>query len=77
MQNLRFRALLLLCLAAVLLAVPLLPTTAAYAIGPQKDVTYCTNAGHGFVPSGGPISPTLLQLWQMVGDFFDKHLSAS
>ncbi len=32
------------------------------------------NAGHGFVPMGGPISPTRQELTKMMGDFFDQYL---
>lgn len=32
------------------------------------------NAGHGFAPVGGPISPTRQELTQMMGDFFDQYL---
>jgi acetyl esterase/lipase len=32
------------------------------------------NAGHGFTPSGGPISPTRDELTKMLADFFDKYL---
>lgn len=32
------------------------------------------NAGHGFAPSGGPISPTRVEITRMVADFFDRYL---
>ncbi|MCS6903124.1 MAG: alpha/beta hydrolase fold domain-containing protein [Candidatus Bipolaricaulota bacterium] len=32
------------------------------------------NAGHGFAPMGGPISPTRQELTKMMGDFFDQYL---
>lgn len=32
------------------------------------------NAGHGFTPMGGPISPTRQELTTMMGDFFDQYL---
>lgn len=32
------------------------------------------NAGHGFTPMGGPISPTRPELTKMIGDFFEQYL---
>ncbi|MEW5720699.1 MAG: alpha/beta hydrolase fold domain-containing protein, partial [Chloroflexota bacterium] len=32
------------------------------------------NAGHGFTPSGGAISPSRAELTKMIGDFFDRYL---
>jgi acetyl esterase/lipase len=32
------------------------------------------NAGHGFTPVGGPISPSRSELTKMIADFFDQHL---
>ena len=32
------------------------------------------NAGHGFAPAGGEISPGRPELIQMIADFFDKNL---
>ncbi len=32
------------------------------------------NAGHGFVPSGGPIRPTREEITTLVADFFDRFL---
>jgi hypothetical protein len=32
------------------------------------------NAGHGFAPLGGPISPSRQELTKMIGDFFDQYL---
>lgn len=35
------------------------------------------NAGHGFAPMGGPISPTRQELTKIIGDFFDRSLKLS
>jgi acetyl esterase/lipase len=32
------------------------------------------NANHGFSPTGGPISPTRVEITRLVADFFDEHL---
>jgi acetyl esterase/lipase len=32
------------------------------------------NAGHGFAPLGGPISPSRQELTKMIADFFDQYL---
>lgn len=32
------------------------------------------NAGHGFTPSGGTMSPSRVELTKMIADFFDKYL---
>jgi acetyl esterase/lipase len=32
------------------------------------------NAGHGFTPEGGTISPSRIELTKMIGDFFDNYM---
>lgn len=44
------------------------------AAGAQATLVIVSNAGHSFVPMGGPISPTRLEISRMVGDFFDKTM---
>lgn len=38
------------------------------------EIVVVKNAGHGFIPVGGDIQPSMLELVQMVVDFFDKYL---
>ena len=44
------------------------------AAGATATIVMVVNAGHSFVPMGGPISPTRQEISRMVGDFFDKTL---
>lgn len=42
--------------------------------GVPATLVMVKNAGHGFVPMGGPISPTRDELTKMIADFFDRYL---
>jgi acetyl esterase/lipase len=42
--------------------------------GVNATLVIVKNAGHGFTPSGGAISPSRAELTKMIGDFFDKYL---
>lgn len=44
------------------------------AAGVEATFTHVKNAGHGFVPDGGAISPSRTEISKMIGDFFDSHL---
>ena len=44
------------------------------AAGAKATLVMVANAGHSFVPMGGPISPTRQEISRMVGDFFDKSM---
>lgn len=44
------------------------------AAGVESELIVVKNAGHSFVPSGGPISPSLEELAFRVGEFFDHKL---
>ncbi|MBI3952209.1 MAG: alpha/beta hydrolase [Acidobacteria bacterium] len=44
------------------------------AAGVPATLVLVKNAGHGFAPVGGPISPTRPELTRMIADFFDRHL---
>lgn len=44
------------------------------AAGVEATFTRVKNAGHGFVPDGGAISPSRTEISKMIGDFFDSHL---
>lgn len=44
------------------------------AAGVPATLVMVKNAGHGFVPRGGPINPSALELAQTIAAFFDKHL---
>jgi acetyl esterase/lipase len=44
------------------------------AVGVTSTFVSVTNGGHGFIPSGGPISPTRVQITEMVADFFDRYV---
>jgi dipeptidyl aminopeptidase/acylaminoacyl peptidase len=44
------------------------------AAGVEATLVMVQNAGHGFAPVGGAISPTRHQLTQMIVDFFTQHL---
>lgn len=44
------------------------------ATGIPVELVIVHNAGHGFVPTGGAISPTRMQISQMVVEFFSQHL---
>jgi len=58
--------------------VPLNQSTQLYerlkTAGVPVTLVVVKNAGHGFTPVGGQISPTRLELTQMILDFFEKHL---
>lgn len=42
--------------------------------GVSSTLVVVKNAGHGFTPSGGAISPTRAELSKMIADFFDKYV---
>lgn len=42
--------------------------------GVQSTLVIVKNAGHGFTPEGGAISPSRTELSKMIADFFDQHL---
>lgn len=44
------------------------------AAGVEAELVRVKNAGHGFAPSGGAISPTRAEITRLVADFFDEHL---
>jgi dipeptidyl aminopeptidase/acylaminoacyl peptidase len=44
------------------------------AAGVPVEMTVVKNAGHGFLPVGGDIQPSMPELVQMVVNFFDKYL---
>lgn len=44
------------------------------AAGLQATLVMVKNAGHGFRPVDGPISPSRAEITKMTADFFDKHL---
>lgn len=44
------------------------------AAGVPASLVMVKNAGHGFVPTGGAISPTREELIKMISDFFNKNL---
>lgn len=44
------------------------------AVGVPVTLVVVKNAGHGFQPAGGPISPTRIELTRMMADFFDRYL---
>ncbi len=44
------------------------------AAGVPATFVIVKNAGHGFVPMGGPISPSRQELTKMIADFFDQYL---
>lgn len=44
------------------------------AAGVPATLLIVKNAGHGFTPVGGPISPSRAELTQMIAHFFDRHL---
>jgi arylsulfatase A-like enzyme/dienelactone hydrolase len=44
------------------------------AAGVPATLVVVKNAGHGFSPVGGAISPTRDELARMIADFFDQHL---
>lgn len=47
---------------------------ALIAVGVEATLTMVENAGHGFVASGGPISPSRNDIAEALADFFDAHL---
>ena len=44
------------------------------AAGVNATLVMVKNAGHGFAPVGGAISPSRAELTQSIADFFDKNL---
>jgi acetyl esterase/lipase len=44
------------------------------ATGLPAQLVMVKNAGHGFLPVGGDVDPTLIELGKIVGDFFDQYL---
>jgi acetyl esterase/lipase len=50
--------------------------TRLQAAGVPATLVIVHNAGHGFVPAGGPISPSLDQLRQQILDFFAVQIGA-
>jgi dipeptidyl aminopeptidase/acylaminoacyl peptidase len=44
------------------------------ADGVSATLVTVQNAGHGFAPTGGPISPTLKEITQATVDFFSERL---
>jgi len=44
------------------------------AKGVTATLVIVKNAGHGFIPAGGPIDPSRTEITEMVGDFFDLYL---
>ncbi len=44
--------------------------------GVSAKLVMVKNAGHGFAPSGGPISPSRAELTRMIADFFDEHVKS-
>jgi acetyl esterase/lipase len=42
--------------------------------GVPATLVMVQNAGHGFVPVGAPISPTIQEINKLTADFFDKEL---
>ncbi len=42
--------------------------------GVQSTLVIVKNAGHGFTPDGGAISPSRTELSKMIADFFDQYL---
>lgn len=44
------------------------------AAGVPSELVVVKNAGHGFAPTGGAISPTRAQITQMVVEFFNQYL---
>lgn len=59
--------------------VPIAQSEALYralvAAGVPAELVRVANAGHGFVPSGGPISPDRVEIAEMVADFFDEQMN--
>lgn len=49
---------------------------ALVAAGVEAEFVPVKNANHGFTPTGGPISPTRVEITRMVADFFDEHLGS-
>jgi len=48
--------------------------TRLQAAGVPVTLVMVQNAGHGFAPIGGPISPTLQEITRTTADFFTQHL---
>lgn len=49
---------------------------ALVSAGVDVEFVPVKNANHGFTPTGGPISPTRVEITRMVADFFDEHLGS-
>lgn len=49
---------------------------ALVSAGVDVEFVPVKNASHGFTPTGGPISPTRVEITRMVADFFDEHLGS-
>ncbi|MCC6960904.1 MAG: alpha/beta hydrolase [Dehalococcoidia bacterium] len=47
---------------------------ALVAAGVDAEFVPVANAGHGFTPVGGPISPNLTEIAKRMADFFDAYL---
>src|SRR5207248_10602523 len=47
------------------------------AAGVTAQLVMVHNAGHALIPVGGDISPTVLQIKDMIPDFFDRYLHAN
>ena len=60
------------------LVVPLSQSQELYdrlkGVGATATLVVVKNAGHALVPSGGAISPTLVELGGIIVDFFDQHV---
>ncbi|HEX7363837.1 MAG TPA: alpha/beta hydrolase fold domain-containing protein [Dehalococcoidia bacterium] len=58
--------------------VPLSQSTILYdrlvAAGVPATLVIVENAGHGFMPAGGTVNPSRVEITKMVADFFDEHL---
>ena len=44
------------------------------ADGVPATLVIVENAGHGFLPAGGTVDPSRVEITKMVADFFDEHL---
>src|SRR5688500_3229607 len=47
------------------------------AAGAPATLVMVKNADHGFTPSGGPISPSLIELRTIIQDFLDRNIGSS
>jgi acetyl esterase/lipase len=46
------------------------------AAGVPATLVVVRNGDHGFVPAGGPVSPSQAERTRLIGDFFDRYLPA-